>query len=170
MKNAFDSIKIGSTTLPNRFVMGSMHLGIEGKKGVAERMAAFYDRRFAGEVGMIVTGGISVNEEGKGSKGFLNIESEKSSGMGPSCEITSGNGPSKCQVRPTSCNRMTGSFSASFATASRIFTGSMTPVPLIMNCRTKGGASFSATVYTRSFRVIFLFSIMTICFLVAFGC
>ena len=74
MSTAFESIKIGNFTLPNRFIMGSMHLGVEGELGTAERMAAFYGKRFEGGVGLIVTGGISVNEEGKGSRTFFNIQ------------------------------------------------------------------------------------------------
>ncbi len=76
MERAYQPINIGSSTLPNRFVMGSMHLGLEGKTGTAERMAAFYGKRFEGGVGLIVTGGISVNEEGRGSKHFFNIQKE----------------------------------------------------------------------------------------------
>lgn len=74
MNKAFQPIQIGKSTIPNRFIMGSMHLGFEGEVNTAERMAAFYGRRFDGGVGIIVTGGISVNEEGKGSKSFFNIQ------------------------------------------------------------------------------------------------
>ncbi|WCL48481.1 oxidoreductase [Leptospira sp. GIMC2001] len=74
MLKAFEPIQIGNLTLPNHFVMGSMHLGLEGEVGTAERMAAFYERRFDGGVGLIVTGGISVNEAGKGSKTFFNFQ------------------------------------------------------------------------------------------------
>ncbi|EMJ90068.1 FAD-dependent oxidoreductase [Leptospira meyeri] len=74
MNPAFTPIQIGNFTLPNRFIMGSMHLGVEGETGTAERMAAFYGKRFEGGVGLIVTGGISVNEEGKGSRTFFNIQ------------------------------------------------------------------------------------------------
>ncbi|MEI1277819.1 NADPH-dependent 2,4-dienoyl-CoA reductase [Leptospira venezuelensis] len=77
MEKAFQPINIGKLTLSNRFVMGSMHLGLEGKTGTAERMAAFYGKRFEGGVGLIVTGGISVNEEGRGSKHFFNIQNEE---------------------------------------------------------------------------------------------
>lgn len=74
MNTAFSPISIGNLTLPNRFIMGSMHLGVEGETGTAERMAAFYGKRFEGGVSLIVTGGISVNEEGKGSRTFFNIQ------------------------------------------------------------------------------------------------
>ncbi len=66
--------KIGNLTLKNPFIMGSMHLGFEGKTGVAHRLASFYNRRFEGGVSFIVTGGISVNEVGRGSKHFFNIQ------------------------------------------------------------------------------------------------
>jgi 2,4-dienoyl-CoA reductase (NADPH2) len=33
MSTAFESIQIGNYTLPNRFIMGSMHLGVEGELG-----------------------------------------------------------------------------------------------------------------------------------------
>ncbi|EOQ97619.1 pyridine nucleotide-disulfide oxidoreductase [Leptospira wolbachii serovar Codice str. CDC] len=74
MNTAFSPISLGNFTLPNRFIMGSMHLGVEGETGTAERMAAFYGKRFEGGVGLIVTGGISVNEIGKGSHTFFNIQ------------------------------------------------------------------------------------------------
>lgn len=77
MKKAFDKVSLGSAVLPNRFIMGSMHLGMEGSADSAERMAAFYSERFDGGVGLIVTGGIGVNEEGRGSKGFFNMQKEE---------------------------------------------------------------------------------------------
>ncbi|WP_417224805.1 FAD-dependent oxidoreductase [Amphritea sp.] len=52
------------TTLKNRVLMGSMHIGLEEKPGGFERMAAFYAERVRGGVGLIVTGGIAPNQEG----------------------------------------------------------------------------------------------------------
>jgi 2,4-dienoyl-CoA reductase (NADPH2) len=52
-------------TLPNRVLMGSMHLGLEEAPQGFERMAAFYAERARGEVGLIVTGGIAPNERGR---------------------------------------------------------------------------------------------------------
>lgn len=52
-------------TLPNRVIMGSMHLGLEEVPGGFERMAAFYRERVVGGVGLIVTGGIAPNDEGR---------------------------------------------------------------------------------------------------------
>ncbi|MCR9145404.1 MAG: FAD-dependent oxidoreductase [bacterium] len=70
----FEPYQLGNLTLPNRFVMGSMHLGLEGAAGVAERMAAFYARRFKGGVGLIVTGGIGVSAIARGSNTFFDIQ------------------------------------------------------------------------------------------------
>jgi 2,4-dienoyl-CoA reductase (NADPH2) len=58
-------IRIGRVTLPNRVVMGSMHLGLEEAADGFERMAAFYSERARNGVGLIVTGGISPNREGR---------------------------------------------------------------------------------------------------------
>lgn len=58
------SLDLGFTTLKNRVLMGSMHIGLEEKPGGFERMAAFYAERVRGGVGLIVTGGIAPNQEG----------------------------------------------------------------------------------------------------------
>ncbi|MBI1408777.1 NADPH-dependent 2,4-dienoyl-CoA reductase [Acinetobacter baumannii] len=52
------------TTLKNRVLMGSMHVGLEEAPGGYERMAAFYAERAKGDVGLIVTGGIAPNQAG----------------------------------------------------------------------------------------------------------
>lgn len=71
-------LDLGFTTLKNRVLMGSMHVGLEEVENGFERMAAFYAERARGEVGLIVTGGISPNERGRpmpwGAK--LNTEEE----------------------------------------------------------------------------------------------
>ncbi|TVQ46550.1 MAG: crotonase/enoyl-CoA hydratase family protein [Gammaproteobacteria bacterium] len=58
-------LDLGFTTLPNRVLMGSMHVGLEEVENGFERMAAFYAERARGGVGLIVTGGISPNDEGR---------------------------------------------------------------------------------------------------------
>ncbi|WP_431683411.1 FAD-dependent oxidoreductase [Kitasatospora sp. KL5] len=58
-------LDLGFTTLPNRVVMGSMHVGLEEAPNGFERMAAFYAERARGGVGLIVTGGIAPNEAGR---------------------------------------------------------------------------------------------------------
>ena len=60
----FKSLDLGFTQLPNRVLMGSMHLGLEEEKNGLEKLAAFYAERAAGGVGLIVTGGISPNRQG----------------------------------------------------------------------------------------------------------
>ncbi|WP_282203219.1 oxidoreductase [Kitasatospora fiedleri] len=58
-------LDLGFTTLPNRVVMGSMHVGLEEAEDGFARMAAFYAERARGGVGLIVTGGIAPNEAGR---------------------------------------------------------------------------------------------------------
>lgn len=60
----FTPLNLGFTTLANRALMGSMHLGLEEEKQGHQKLAAFYAERAAGGVGMIVTGGISPNRQG----------------------------------------------------------------------------------------------------------
>ncbi len=54
-------LDLGFTTLKNRVLMGSMHVGLEEAPKGFERMAAFYAERAKGGVGLIVTGGIAPN-------------------------------------------------------------------------------------------------------------
>jgi 2,4-dienoyl-CoA reductase (NADPH2) len=56
-------LDLGFTTLKNRLLMGSMHVGLEEVDNGFERMAAFYAERARGGVAM-VTGGIAPNERG----------------------------------------------------------------------------------------------------------
>lgn len=60
----FQPLDLGFTTLKNRVLMGSMHLGLEEAPNGFERMAAFYTERVRGGVSLIVTGGIGPNKEG----------------------------------------------------------------------------------------------------------
>lgn len=62
--NAFAPLDLGWITLPNRFVMGSMHTNLEEIENGFERAAAFYKERAEGGAGLIITGGISPNLEG----------------------------------------------------------------------------------------------------------
>ncbi|WP_329043413.1 NADPH-dependent 2,4-dienoyl-CoA reductase [Streptomyces sp. NBC_00178] len=57
-------LDLGFTTLPNRVLMGSMHIGLEEVERGFERMAAFYAARARGGVGLIVTGGIAPSDRG----------------------------------------------------------------------------------------------------------
>jgi 2,4-dienoyl-CoA reductase (NADPH2) len=65
----FAPLDLGFTTLKNRILMGSIHLGLEDIPGGVERMARFYADRARGGVGLIVTGGVGPNEEGAAIKG-----------------------------------------------------------------------------------------------------
>ncbi|MES2720831.1 MAG: NADPH-dependent 2,4-dienoyl-CoA reductase [Pseudomonadota bacterium] len=62
--NLLAPLDLGFTTLKNRVLMGSMHLGLEEAEHGFERMAAFYAERARGGVGLIVTGGISPDDRG----------------------------------------------------------------------------------------------------------
>ncbi|MBT2900103.1 NADPH-dependent 2,4-dienoyl-CoA reductase [Streptomyces sp. McG3] len=60
--NLLSPLDLGFTTLPNRVLMGSMHIGLEEAERGFERMAAFYAERARGGVGLMVTGGIAPSE------------------------------------------------------------------------------------------------------------
>ncbi|NYH52784.1 2,4-dienoyl-CoA reductase (NADPH2) [Nocardiopsis arvandica] len=71
-----EPLDLGFTTLPNRVLMGSMHVGLEEVPGGFERMAAFYAERARGGVGLIVTGGIAPNPEGATYTGAAKMTTE----------------------------------------------------------------------------------------------
>lgn len=58
-------LDLGFTQLANRILMGSMHTGLEEEKGGFTKLAAFYEARAKGGVGLIVTGGVSPNMRGR---------------------------------------------------------------------------------------------------------
>ncbi|MGW6700657.1 oxidoreductase [Nocardia sp. NPDC055049] len=60
-----EPLDLGFTTLRNRVLMGSMHVGLEEAPQGFDRMAAFYAERARGGVGLIVTGGIAPNEQAR---------------------------------------------------------------------------------------------------------
>ncbi|RME97562.1 MAG: NADPH-dependent 2,4-dienoyl-CoA reductase [Bacteroidetes bacterium] len=62
--NLLAPLDLGFVTLKNRVLMGSMHTMLEEAPGGFPRAAVFYAERARGQVGLIVTGGISPNEEG----------------------------------------------------------------------------------------------------------
>ena len=59
-----EPLDLGFTTLRNRVLMGSMHTGLEDRARDFPRLAAYFEERAAGGVGLIVTGGISPNIAG----------------------------------------------------------------------------------------------------------
>ena len=68
-------LDLGFTTLKNRVIMGSMHVGLEEAPQGYERMAEFYATRARGGVGLIVTGGISPNDAGVTFAGGAKLDS-----------------------------------------------------------------------------------------------
>lgn len=58
-------LKVGSHVLPNRFVMGSMHTGLEGHQDRFAQLGRFYAERARGGAALIVTGGFSPNMAGR---------------------------------------------------------------------------------------------------------
>ncbi|MGB8697733.1 MAG: NADPH-dependent 2,4-dienoyl-CoA reductase, partial [Acinetobacter sp.] len=70
-------LDLGFTTLKNRVLMGSMHVGLEEAPGGYDRMAAFYAERAQGGVGLIVTGGISPNDAGLTFAGGAKLDSRE---------------------------------------------------------------------------------------------
>lgn len=70
-------LDLGFTTLPNRVLMGSMHIGLEEAERGFERMAEFYAARARGGVGLIVTGGIAPNDEGRPYEGGAKLTTEE---------------------------------------------------------------------------------------------
>ncbi|MET9359428.1 NADPH-dependent 2,4-dienoyl-CoA reductase [Streptomyces sp. NPDC006632] len=69
-------LDLGFTTLPNRVLMGSMHVGLEEAENGFERMAAFYAERARGGVGLMVTGGIAPNDAGRPYPGGARLTTE----------------------------------------------------------------------------------------------
>ncbi len=73
----FKPLDLGFTTLKNRVLMGSMHVGLEEAKDGFQRMAAFYAERASGGVGLIVTGGIAPNDRGRPMPGGARMTTEE---------------------------------------------------------------------------------------------
>ncbi len=77
--NLLAPLDLGFTTLRNRTLMGSMHLGLEERPNGFARLAAFYAERARGGVGLIVTGGIGPNVEGSVGPGAAKMTTEEES-------------------------------------------------------------------------------------------
>jgi len=73
-------LDLGFTTLRNRVLMGSMHVGLEEAKDGFARMAAFYTERALGGVGLIVTGGIAPNDRGRPMPGGARMTTVEEAG------------------------------------------------------------------------------------------
>ncbi len=70
-------LNLGFTTLRNRVLMGSMHVGLEEAKNGFQRMAAFYAERARGGVALMVTGGIAPNDQGRPYPGGARLATEE---------------------------------------------------------------------------------------------
>ena len=70
-------LDLGFTTLKNRVLMGSMHVGLEEAKDGFRRMAAFYAERARGGVGLIVTGGIAPNDRARPMPGGARMTTQE---------------------------------------------------------------------------------------------
>lgn len=57
-------LDLGFCTLKNRVVMGSMHTGLEDRFYNYPKLAAYFEARAKGGVGLMITGGISPNRQG----------------------------------------------------------------------------------------------------------
>ncbi|MDI2124957.1 NADPH-dependent 2,4-dienoyl-CoA reductase [Yinghuangia seranimata] len=73
----FQPLDLGFVTLPNRVIMGSMHVGLEEAPDGFARMAAFYAERARGGAGLIVTGGIAPNERGRPWEGGAKLTTKE---------------------------------------------------------------------------------------------
>lgn len=73
----FSPITLGPLSLPNRVIMGSMHTGLDHSEDPFGRLAAFYKERADGGVALIVTGGVSPNDQGLISPGAMKLTNTK---------------------------------------------------------------------------------------------
>ncbi|KZE47012.1 NADPH-dependent 2,4-dienoyl-CoA reductase [Brevibacillus parabrevis] len=73
LANVQQPIRLGAMTLPNRIIMGSMHVGLEKLPNGVERLADFYAERASGGAGLIVTGGAAVLPEGGMGEVYCNV-------------------------------------------------------------------------------------------------
>ena len=73
----FTPLKVGSLTLPNRLMMGSIHTGLEHRPDGMGRLAAFYAERAAGGVALIATGGFSPNKAGNLTTARVEMSTEE---------------------------------------------------------------------------------------------
>ncbi len=62
--NLLSPLDLGFTTLRNRVIMGSMHTGLEDRSRDIDRLAAYFEERARGGVGLIITGGYAPNRTG----------------------------------------------------------------------------------------------------------
>jgi len=64
-RKIFEPLVLKNQTLINRFVMGSMHTGLEDKLSDLEALTAYFVSRAKTNIGLIITGGYSPNRLGR---------------------------------------------------------------------------------------------------------
>lgn len=64
-QKSLSALQVGSTKLANRYVMGSMHTGLEDSLKNIDALREYFVTRAKGQVGMIITGGYSPNFWGR---------------------------------------------------------------------------------------------------------
>ena len=76
-RHIFEPLVVGNHVIKNRIIMGSMHTGLEeGGQEDFSRMGTYFAERASTGVGLIITGGISPNEEGALDGAIFNKESQ----------------------------------------------------------------------------------------------
>ena len=76
-RHIFEPLEVGNYVIKNRIIMGSMHTGLEeGGHQDFSRMGSYFAERASTGVGLIITGGISPNEEGALDGAIFNQESQ----------------------------------------------------------------------------------------------
>ena len=76
-RHIFEPLVVGNHVIKNRIIMGSMHTGLEeGEQEDFSRMGTYFAERASTGVGLIITGGISPNEEGALDGAIFNKESQ----------------------------------------------------------------------------------------------
>ncbi|QQE79858.1 FAD-dependent oxidoreductase [Alicyclobacillus sp. SO9] len=74
--------KIGSLELPHRILMGSMHMGLEGREGTLDMLTEFYRERAVGQAALIITGGAAVVKEGGADNMYVMTEDADVTALG----------------------------------------------------------------------------------------
>ena len=72
----FSPLTLGSITLPNRVLMGSMHTGLEDNPDDGPRLAAYFAERAKAGVALMVTGGYAPHVDGVPAPGGSHLTSE----------------------------------------------------------------------------------------------
>src|SRR5690625_6190099 len=80
-------LDLGRFEVRNRFVMGSMHTGLEDRPGDAKKLAAYLGERARGGVGLIVTGGYSPDRTGQIGRASCRGRG-KGAGVRVACTVT----------------------------------------------------------------------------------